>query len=48
LKYLVLISTILLSAEEFCKAVSMNEDKSRIRNNPDIYARLKSSAINIW
>jgi predicted transposase YbfD/YdcC len=57
------ISTILLSAEEFCKAVrnhrgiengnhhvrdvSMNEDKSRIRNNPGIFARLKSFALNI-
>ena len=57
------ISTILLSAEEFCKAVrnhwgienrnhyvrdvSMNEDKSRIRINPDIFARLKSFALNI-
>ena len=57
------ISTILLSAEEFCKAirnhwgienrnhyvrdVSMNEDKSCIRNNPDNFARLKSFAINI-
>jgi hypothetical protein len=25
----------------------MNEDKSRIRNNPDIFARLKSFALNI-
>jgi len=57
------ISTIFLSAEEFCKAVrnhwgienrnhhvrdvSMNEDKSRIRNNPGIFARLKSFALNI-
>jgi predicted transposase YbfD/YdcC len=57
------ISTIILSAEEFCKAVrnhwgienrnhhvrdvSMNEDKSRIRNNPGIFAILKSFALNI-
>jgi len=57
------ISTISLSAEEFCKAVrnhwgienrnhhvrdvSMNEDKSRIRNNPGIFARLRSFALNI-
>ncbi len=57
------ISTISLSAEEFCKAVrnhwgienrnhhvrdvSMNEDKSRIRNNPGIFAGLKSFALNI-
>jgi predicted transposase YbfD/YdcC len=57
------ISTILLTAEEFCIAirnhrgienrnhyvrdVSMNEDKSCIRNNPDIFARLKSFALNI-
>ncbi len=57
------ISTILLNAEEFCKAirnhwgvenrnhhvrdVTMNEDKSRIRNNPGIFARLKSFALNI-
>ena len=27
--------------------VSMNEDKSRIRNNPDIFTRLKSFALNI-
>jgi hypothetical protein len=27
--------------------VTVNEDKSRIRNNPDISARLKSSALNI-
>jgi len=27
--------------------VTMNEDKSRIRNNPDIFARLKSFALNI-
>jgi len=57
------VSTILLSAGEFCKAVrnhrgienrnhyvrdvTMNEDKSRIRNNSDIFARLKSFALNI-
>ncbi len=57
------ISTIFLSAEEFCKAVgnhwgienrnhhvrdvSMDEDKSRIRNNPGIFARLRSFALNI-
>jgi len=57
------IPTILLNAEEFCKAirnhrgienrnhhvrdVSMNEDKSRIRENPDIFAGLKSFALNI-
>lgn len=27
--------------------VTMNEDKSRIRNNPGIFARLKSFALNI-
>lgn len=57
------ISTVSLSAEEFCKAirnhwgienrnhyvkdVTMNEDKSRIRDNPHIFARLKSFALNI-
>jgi len=58
------ISTIFLSAEEFCRSVrnhwgienrnhhvrdvSMNEDKSRIRNNPGVFARLKSFALNIF
>ncbi len=57
------VSTVLLSAEEFCKAirnhrgignrnhyvrdVTVNEDKSRIRNNSDISAGLKSFALNI-
>jgi len=57
------ISTISLSAEEFCKAVrnhwgiwnrnhhvrdvSMNEDKSSIRNNPGISAGLRSFALDI-
>ncbi len=57
------ISAIVLSAEEFCKAirnhwgienrnryvkdVAVNEDKSRIRENPHIFARLKSLALNI-
>ena len=57
------IPTILLSAEDFCKAirghwgienrnhyvrdVTMNEDKSRIRDNPNIFSMLKSFAINI-
>lgn len=57
------ISTILLNAEELCKAVrnhwgiengnhyvrdvTMNEDKSRIRDNPHLFAKLKSFALNI-
>lgn len=31
----------------YVRDVSMNEDKSRIRINPDIFARLKSFALNI-
>ena len=57
------ISTIVLSAPEFCQAirdhwgienrnhhvrdVSMGEDKSRIRTNPHIFAKLRSFALNI-
>ena len=57
------VSTINLSAEEFCKGirghwgiensnhyvrdVSMNEDRSRIRDNPHIFSRLRSFALNI-
>ena len=57
------ISTIVLSAQEFCHAirhhwgienrnhyvrdVSMGEDKSRIRTNPHIFAKLRSFALNI-
>jgi predicted transposase YbfD/YdcC len=57
------ISTILLSAQEFCQAirnhwgienrnhhvrdVTMGEDKSRIRINPHIFAKLRSFALNI-
>lgn len=57
------ISTILLSAQEFCQAirnhwaienrnhyvrdVSLGEDKSRIRTNPHIFAKLRSFALNI-
>jgi predicted transposase YbfD/YdcC len=57
------ISTIVLSAVEFCQAirdhwgienrnhyvrdVSMGEDKSRIRTNPHIFAKLRSFALNI-
>lgn len=57
------ISTIILSAPEFCQAirdhwgienrnhyvrdVSMGEDKSRIRTNPHIFAKLRSFALNI-
>jgi predicted transposase YbfD/YdcC len=57
------ISTIILSAAEFCQAirdhwgienrnhyvrdVSMGEDKSRIRINPHIFAKLRSFALNI-
>ena len=57
------ISTILLSAQEFCQAirnhwgienrnhhvrdVTMGEDKSRIRTNPHIFAKLRSFALNI-
>ena len=57
------ISTIVLSAQEFCQAirnhwgienrnhhvrdVTMGEDKSRIRINPNIVAKLRSFALNI-
>jgi len=57
------ISTIVLSAPEFCQAirdhwgienrnhhvrdVTMGEDKSRIRTNPHIFAKLRSFALNI-
>lgn len=57
------ISTIVLSAQEFCQAirshwgiensnhhvrdVTMGEDKSRIRINPNIFAKLRSFALNI-
>lgn len=57
------ISTISLSAREFCQAirnhwaienrnhyvrdVTMGEDKSRIRTNPHIFAKLRSFALNI-
>ena len=57
------ISTIVLSAREFCLAirnhwgienrnhyvrdVTMGEDKSRIRTNPHIFAKLRSFALNI-
>jgi len=57
------ISTIVLSASEFCQAirdhwgienrnhhvrdVTMGEDKSRIRTNPHIFAKLRSFALNI-
>ncbi len=57
------ISTIGLSAQEFCQAirnhwgienrnhhvrdVTMGEDKSRIRTNPHIFAKLRSFALNI-
>lgn len=57
------ISTIILSAQEFCQAirnhwgientnhyvrdVSLGEDKSRIRTNPHIFAKLRSFALNI-
>lgn len=57
------ISTIVLSALEFCQAirdhwgienrnhhvrdVTMGEDKSRIRTNPHIFAKLRSFALNI-
>ena len=57
------ISTISLSAQEFCQAirnhwiienrnhyvpdVSMGDDKSRIRTNPHIFAKLRSFALNI-
>jgi predicted transposase YbfD/YdcC len=57
------ISTIVLSAPEFCQAirdhwgienrnhhvrdVTMGEDKSRIRTNPHILAKLRSFALNI-
>ena len=57
------ISTIVLSAQEFCQAirnhwgiensnhyvrdVTMGEDKSRIRTNPHIFAKLRSFALNI-
>jgi predicted transposase YbfD/YdcC len=58
------ISTIVLSAQEFCQAirnhwgienrnhhvrdVTMGEDKSRIRINPHIFAKLRSFALNIF
>jgi predicted transposase YbfD/YdcC len=57
------ISTIVLSASEFCQAirhhwgiensnhyvrdVTLGEDKSRIRTNPHIFAKLRSFALNI-
>jgi predicted transposase YbfD/YdcC len=57
------ISTIALSAEEFCQVirrhwhvenknhyvrdVTLGEDKSRIRINPHIFAKLRSFALNI-
>jgi predicted transposase YbfD/YdcC len=57
------ISTIVLTAPEFCQAirnhwgiensnhhvrdVTMGEDKSRIRTNPHIFAKLRSFALNI-
>jgi predicted transposase YbfD/YdcC len=57
------ISTIALSAQEFCQAirnhwgienrnhnvrdVTMGEDKSRIRVNPNIFAKLRSFSLNI-
>jgi len=57
------ISTIVLSAQEFCRAirhhwgienrnhyvrdVTLGEDKSRIRINPNIFAKLRSFALNI-
>jgi predicted transposase YbfD/YdcC len=57
------ISTIVLSAQEFCHAirnhwgienrnhhvrdVTMGEDRSRIRTNPHIFAKLRSFALNI-
>jgi predicted transposase YbfD/YdcC len=57
------ISTIILSAPEFCQAirdhwgienrnhyvrdVTMGEDKSRMRTNPHIFAKLRSFALNI-
>ena len=57
------ISTTVLSAEEFCKAIRnhwgienrnhyvrderMKEDKCRIRVNPNIFAKLRSFALNI-
>jgi predicted transposase YbfD/YdcC len=57
------ISTIILSAHEFCQAirnhwgienrnhhvrdVTMGEDRSRIRTNPHIFAKLRSFALNI-
>jgi len=57
------ISTIVLSAQEFCQAIrnhwgienrdhhvrdaTMGEDKSRIRTNPHIFAKLRSFALNI-
>jgi predicted transposase YbfD/YdcC len=57
------ISTIVLSAQEFCLAirqhwgienrnhyvrdVTLGEDKSRIRTNPHIFAKLRSFALNI-
>jgi len=57
------ISTIVLSAKDFCQAirnhwsiensnhyvrdVAMGEDKSRIRTNPHLFAKLRSFALNI-
>ena len=57
------ISTIVLSAQEFCQTirahwgienrnhyvrdVTLDEDKSRIRTNPHMFARLRSFALNI-
>lgn len=57
------ISTIILTAQEFCHAirqhwgientnhyvrdVALGEDKSRIRTNPHIFAKLRSFALNI-
>jgi predicted transposase YbfD/YdcC len=58
------ISTVVLSAQEFCQAirnhwgienrnhyvrdVTLGEDKSRIRTNPHIFAKLRSFALNIF
>ena len=57
------VSTVVLSAQEFCQAirnhwgienrnhhvrdVTMGEDQSRIRINPNIFAKLRSFALNI-
>lgn len=35
------------NSNHYVRDVSMNEDKSRIRINPDIFARLRSFALNI-